>query len=85
MTLDKVKALTTEKVKHVELYQLVIAVLIVLGSITKTYVDMNSRISILETKRIEDDIQTGRMYITLDKILDNQKDILIKVEQIKKH
>ena len=74
----------TEKGKHVELYQLVIAVLIVLGSITKTYVDMNSRLSILETKRNEDDIQTGRMYMTLEKILDNQKDILIKVEQIKK-
>jgi hypothetical protein len=66
--------------KHVELYQLVIAVILVLGSIAKTYVDMSSRISILESQRIADEKETSRMNITLEKLLDGQQEILIKLE-----
>ena len=71
---------TSREPKHVELYQLVIAVILVMGSIAKTYVDMNSRISILETKRVTDDVQTEKLYTTLDKLLEQQTIILIKLE-----
>lgn len=69
---------------HVELYQLVIAVILVLGSTAKTYVDMNSRLAILESKRNMDDTQTlitnTKFNYALEKILDNQTKMMIQLE-----
>lgn len=41
-----------ETKQHIEIYQLIISVLIVLGSLFTTWLNVNSRLAIIETKEI---------------------------------
>jgi len=79
--MDNNNTIVNTNSRHVELYQLVIAVILVMGSIASSWVNINSRISILEAKREVDDAGTVRLHFVLDKILENQTKTLIELEK----
>ena len=71
---------TTREVKNLELYQLIISVLIVLGAVFGVWVNVNSRLSILETQQKSDDEFKVEIRECLNKLSDGQTAILIKLE-----
>lgn len=71
---------TTREVKNLELYQLIISVLIVLGAVFGVWVSVNSRLSILETQQKSDDAFRIEIRESLNKLSDGQTTILIKLE-----
>lgn len=75
---------STEKSINTPMIQLIISVLVVLGAIFTTWVNVNSRLAILETKQSDDDgfrvevrnyfkeLSTGQTSILIE--LQNKKD-----------
>ena len=74
---------TTREVKNLELYQLIISVLIVLGAVFGAWVSVNSRLSILETQQKSDDEFRIEIRQSLKELSDGQTAILIKLEDKK--
>ena len=70
----------TRTVKNLELYQLIITALVVIGSMFATWVSINSRLSILETKQAADDQFRVEIRNSLKELSDGQTSILIKLE-----
>ncbi len=68
------------QVKNLELYQLIISVLIVLGAVFGAWVSVNSRLSILETQQKSDDQFRVEIRESLKELSDGQTTILIKLE-----
>lgn len=73
----------TRTVKNLELYQLIITALVVIGSMFATWVSINSRLSILETKQAADDQFRTEIRNSLKELSDGQTTILIKLEDKK--
>jgi hypothetical protein len=71
---------TTREVKNLELYQLIISVLIVLGAVFGAWVSVNSRLSILETQQKSDEQFRVEIREILKDLSDKQTTILIKLE-----
>ena len=66
--------------KPVEVYQLIIAFLVLLGIVIGTAVNISARITALEVKQASDDAFKTEIRFTLDKIQQSQTEILIKLE-----
>ena len=73
----------TNETKHVERYQLIISVLIVLGSIAVSWKNTDNRISVLEIQRKIDDTNTAKIEFKLDKIIESQQELKINLENKK--
>lgn len=69
--------------KNIEIYQLVISVLFVLGGIAGVWMNINSRLTIVETIQQNDANTTTEMKSTLKEISETQTKILIELQNKK--
>lgn len=67
----------------IQFVQLIISVLIVLGAIFTTWISVNSRIAILETKQIDDEQFRIEMKSYFKELNDGQTKILIEMQNKK--
>lgn len=76
--------MTPEKnIKYIETYQLVISVMLVVGMMFGTWLNVTSRLSILETKQETDDQFRIEIRNSLKDLSTGQTEILIKLENKK--
>lgn len=68
---------------RIQSIQLVISVLIVLGAIFTTWMSVNSRIAILETKQVDDEQFRIEMKSYFKELNDGQTKILIEMQNKK--
>ena len=69
--------------KNIEVYQLVMSVLVVIGTIVSVWINVNSRLAILETKQNDDDSFRTEIRTSLKDIQDGQTQIRIELENKK--
>ena len=69
--------------KHIEVYQLIISVLIVLGSLFTTWLNVNSRLAIIETKEIGYENNLSEIKADTKHISEVQTQILIEMQNKK--
>lgn len=66
--------------RNVEVIELIMTALVVLGAIAATWVNINSRLSILETKQDSDEDFKIEMRTYFKELQEGQTEILIKLE-----
>lgn len=86
--MDNNNTIITANPRTIELYHLVIAVLLCVGSMVTTWIDVKTDIEILKTQRKADDEQTAatnlKTNLVLERILENQTKILVEIEKNKR-
>lgn len=71
---------TEEEGVRIQSVQLIISVIIVLGAIFTTWIGVNSRIAILETKQAENELSRDEMKGYFKELSAGQTKILIEME-----
>ena len=69
-----------QNTKPVEVYQAVIAFLVLLSIVIATAVNISSRITALEIKQAGNEAFQVEMKLAIDKVIEGQTEILIKLE-----